>query len=69
MRMYVTRTESNNGGIGLLGVLQIIFIVLKLCNLISWSWWLVLIPTWISLGLCVLVLLYWLVVSIWEHIT
>ena len=31
-------------------VVQIVFIILKLCNLISWSWWLVLIPTWVSLG-------------------
>jgi len=34
---------------GLLEVVQTVFIVLKLTNLISWSWWAVLIPLWIML--------------------
>lgn len=32
---------------GLLDVIQIVLIILKLTNLISWSWWVVLIPLWI----------------------
>lgn len=32
---------------GLLDVIQIVLIILKLTNLISWSWWIVLIPLWI----------------------
>ena len=35
--------------IGPFGVVQIVFIVLKLCNLIDWSWGWVLAPTIISL--------------------
>ena len=31
-------------------VVQVVFIILKLCKLIDWSWWFVLIPTWVSLG-------------------
>ena len=31
-------------------VVQIVFVILKLCKLIDWSWWVVLIPIWISLG-------------------
>lgn len=31
-------------------ITQIVFIILKLCKLIDWSWWFVLIPIWISLG-------------------
>lgn len=38
-----------NGGIGFLGVLTIVFIVLKLCNVITWSWFWVLSPTIIPL--------------------
>ena len=30
-------------------VLLIIFIVLKLCGVIAWSWWWVLSPLWIGL--------------------
>lgn len=47
--------KSNNGGksLGLCGTLAVIFIVLKLCNLINWSWWWVLAPIWIPLCLIV----------------
>lgn len=39
---------SNSGGIGFVGLLTVAFIVLKLCGIISWSWWWVLSPLWIS---------------------
>ncbi len=32
--------------IGFLGVLSIVFIILKLCGVIHWSWWLVTLPLW-----------------------
>lgn len=38
-------------------LLTIIFIVLKLCNLITWSWWWVISPILIKIGLWVLVFL------------
>lgn len=41
--------------IGPFGVVQIVFIVLKLCNLIDWSWGWVLAPIWISV-LCAIFL-------------
>ena len=44
------------GGIGFFGLLQIAFIVLKLCGVITWSWAAVFIPTFISAGLIVLVI-------------
>ena len=43
-------------GVGFLGLLQIVFIVLKLCKVIAWSWWLVLIPAWIEIGWSLLVI-------------
>ena len=43
---YVT-----GGGVGFLGLLQIVFIVLKLIGKIDWSWPKVLIPLWIELGI------------------
>lgn len=39
---------SSSGGIGFAGLLQVAFIVLKLCNVIDWSWWWVMAPTWVS---------------------
>ena len=37
-----------NGGTGFSVLLTIIFIILKLCKVISWSWWMVFAPLWIS---------------------
>ena len=45
------------GGVGFIGLLQIVFIVLKLCGVIGWSWWLVLLPLIIEFGLVALLIL------------
>ena len=39
---------------GILDVVQIVLIVLKFCGLITWSWWAVFFPLWISLGIVVI---------------
>ena len=39
---------------GILDVILIVFIILKLTGLITWSWWAVLIPLWIILILLIL---------------
>lgn len=44
--------------IGFFGLLQLLLIGLKLADVITWSWWLVLLPTWVGLGLTVFVLLF-----------
>ena len=51
--------------VGILGILGCIFVTLKLCNVIDWSWWLVTIPFWggIVLGL-VIFLVTFLITSI-----
>lgn len=61
-------TKTITTGISLLGVLQIIFIVLKLCGLIDWSWWKVFIPMWIDLGIIAGFLLLYLVILIIAYI-
>lgn len=53
----VVSSSSSSGGIGFVGLLTIVFIVLKLIGKITWSWWWVLSPLWISTGLVLLVLL------------
>lgn len=50
-------SSSSSGGIGFVGLLTITFIVLKLCNVIEWSWWWVLSPIWITVGLIVALVL------------
>lgn len=44
-------STQKNGGIGFLGLLTIVFIVLKLTHYISWSWWWVLAPMWMPIGI------------------
>jgi hypothetical protein len=49
--------NNSSGGVGILGVLAIVFIVLKLTDNIDWGWFWVLSPFWIWLGLLALVIL------------
>ena len=51
---------ASSGGIGIIGVLTILFVVLKLLNIIQWSWLWVLSPLWISAGVGIIVLLMFL---------
>lgn len=60
-RIRVTHDNNSSKGIGFTGLLQLAFIILKLCGVIKWSWWAVLIPTWISLGLIVLLVVFALI--------
>lgn len=52
--------ESNSkGGMSFATVLALVFIVLKLCGVIHWSWIWVLSPLWISL-LVVIAIIIWM---------
>lgn len=68
MRNLNTQTNGVAVGssLGFIDLLQIVFIVLKLCGVIDWHWALVLLPITIEVGLAVLVppvliLVCWLV--------
>ena len=43
----------NSGGIGLSGLLTVLFVGLKLTNYITWSWIWVLAPLWIPVAIWV----------------
>ena len=49
-------TTRNSGGIGFIGLLQILFIGLKLTGHIDWSWPVVLLPMIISIGLGIIII-------------
>ena len=53
----MSKQSSSSGGIGFVGLLTIVFIVLKLTNYIDWSWWWVLSPIWIIIGLSLVILI------------
>lgn len=52
----MSNNNTSGGGIGFAGLLTIVFITLKLTNVIAWSWLWVLSPIWISVLLVFLVL-------------
>lgn len=54
--------QATSGGIGFTGLLTIVFIVLKLTGVISWSWVWVLAPTWIPIALGIVALIVFLIV-------
>lgn len=62
----ITKVENKNYnyGIGFVGLLQIAFIVLKLCKVIKWSWLWVLSPLWISAAGIVLLIALALILAI-----
>jgi len=62
--MADTNVSSSSGGIGFVGVLTIVFIILKLLNKIDWSWWWVLSPMWISAIVGIFVILIIIIVDL-----
>lgn len=56
------KSSNNNttvsGGIGFTGLLTIVFIVLKLCGVINWSWIWVFSPMWINAALCIAIFVF-----------
>lgn len=52
-----TSNNQSSGGIGFVGLLTIMFIGLKLTGYLAWSWWWVLSPIWITVGLVIAILL------------
>ena len=54
--MSNSTSSSSSGGIGFAGLLTIVFITLKLCGVISWTWLWVLSPLWISFALLLTIL-------------
>lgn len=59
----MNKNNSSSSGLGFASLLTIVFIVLKLCGQISWSWIWVLSPLWIDfiivVLICVGVAFYW----------
>ena len=55
---------SSKKGVGVIGIVQIVFVILKLCGLINWSWWAVLIPLWIDLGIIALFVIIYMIIDI-----
>lgn len=53
--------KSSGGGIGIVTILTLIFLVLKLTGNIDWSWWWIFSPIWIT---AVLFLIFGIIMAI-----
>lgn len=60
----MNENSSKNVGIGFVGALQIAFIILKLVKVINWSWWIVLLPLEIDVGIVVLAIIFLIIANI-----
>ena len=60
----MSEKNTTSSGLGFSSVLQIVFIVLKLCKVINWKWVWVLAPTWIGAIIAVIVFLIILICGV-----
>jgi len=60
----MSNSNSSSSGIGVFGLLGVVFVTLKLTGVIGWSWWWVTVPFWGGLALVVAVFLLILLVSV-----
>ena len=58
------KTEIKSGGVGFLGLLTIVFIVLKLTGHVTWSWFWVLSPLFLQIAIIIVVLIALIIVAI-----
>lgn len=58
--------KYSGGSIGLGTILFIVFLVLKLTSVINWSWLWVTSPLWIPFALCIVLLLIYTIITVFE---
>ena len=51
------KNTTRSGGVDFIELLTIVFITLKLCGVISWSWIWVLSPLWISIIILIILII------------
>jgi len=60
----MSKESSTSGGIGFAGLLTIVFMVLKLCKVIDWSWWYVTMPLWLPAIIVIVILVIYFLLMI-----
>lgn len=59
-------SSSSSSGVGVGGLIGTAFVVLKLCGVITWSWWWVTCPFWGGLVLAMILVGVILWVEVWR---
>jgi membrane protein YdbS with pleckstrin-like domain len=58
------KSVNVSGGISLSGLTFIVFLVLKLCGVIDWSWWWVTAPLWGPFALLIAGLFIYIIIAV-----
>ncbi len=64
----MSESNTTNSGIGFTGLLTIVFLTLKLLGKITWSWWWVLSPIWITIAIMILIIAIVAIVVIFSNV-
>ena len=60
----MANNNNSSSGIGFMSILFVVFLVLKLCKVITWSWWLVTLPLWGGLVLLIIIFVIAAILSV-----
>lgn len=63
-RFMSEKSVSYNGGVGVAGLLGVVFVTLKLTGFIDWSWWWVTAPFWGGLAIVLVIVLCLLIAGV-----
>ncbi len=55
----MSKNNNTSSGVGFTGLLFLVFLVLKLTDVIDWSWWWVTAPLWVPAAIFLLVAVIW----------
>ena len=64
--MSNSNSNSTSGGIGLAGLVFLVFLVMKLAGIgqvATWSWWWVTCPLWGPAAIVLIILLIWVILA------
>ena len=60
----MSKQSNSSGSISVLGLLGVVFVTLKLCGVIDWSWWWVTAPFWGGIAFALAVLAVGAIVAV-----
>jgi hypothetical protein len=65
----MSNKSSGGSGIGVLGLLGVVFVTLRLIGVINWSWWYVTLPFYGGFALALAIILIGCIVTLVKDIT
>jgi hypothetical protein len=68
MNNEVKSNDSGKKYLAFIFFTQALFVILKVVQALDWSWWLILIPTWIALGWLTLLILLFIIIMLVYYI-